>query len=146
MSSAAARTVVTDDRRAPPLAAVEWGYLVGKRRALCELPPEKQQQIVEAYKDTDWAAENDVEFLGFTTDYQTAVDKAASTEGGFWVKLPVGFWLPEQAGRYTAQGHPNSPASEFYSQTSPSLEVVDRSLIMELAGTINRSCKAAGVS
>lgn len=135
-------TAAAEERRAPPLAAVEWGYLVGKRRPLSELPPEKQEQIRQAYEDTDWAVSNldtDVEFLGFTADEETARQKAASLEGGFWCKLPVGGWLPERPGRYTVQVH--NAAEARYRETSPGLELVDRSHMKELGQILKRAAR-----
>lgn len=130
--SAVATKAIAEQRRTLPLAAVEWGWLVGSRRPLSSLSPEKQEQIRQAYDDTEWAVsdtDQDVGFIGFYTNHEIALQIASGLPGGFLVKLPVNGALPLKPGRYTTQEHPNSNDARRYEETSPGLarvEHVDR--------------------
>ncbi len=126
MGVAQAKLTQTEGWRALPLAAVEWGYLVGFRTPLSSLSSEKQEQIRRSYQDTNWAVsdtDSDVTFLGFCTDLRTAKRKKESLEGGFYVKLPVNAFLSIAPGRETIQSH--NGAEEFYESTSPGMCAVE---------------------
>jgi hypothetical protein len=124
--AATATTLKAEQRRAPPLAVVSEGYLVGRRRPLSELAPEQQEQIRKAYFDTAWASDYCLDLLGFYTDLGTAEEKAAQYESGFVLSLPVNAVRPDGLGRYGVQSHPNSPAQDDYLGTSPKMEKADR--------------------
>lgn len=136
------------ERRAPPLAAVGEGYLVGKRRPLSSLPAPKQEQIRKAYDDTQWASDHCLDLLGFFTDHATALNEAAKHEGGFVMKLPVNAPLSGELVRLQ-QSHPNSPAATWYEETNPGAEVLSRSDRDNLdlaAQRLEDICELAGVT
>lgn len=65
-------------------------YAVGKRRPITELPPDKQEQIRSAYRDTLWASDYCVEMMGICTS--EALAKQAVKDHGpnwFYAKLPI---------------------------------------------------------
>lgn len=115
MSAAAAA-----QRRLPALAAVEVGYLVGRRRPIDDLPPEKQRQIRQAYEDTAFCSDTCLEMFGFFTDLRSAEEQAARYPGGLVISLPVNGVLPDELGRYGIQLS-NSPNGKRLAETSPGL-------------------------
>jgi hypothetical protein len=126
MGAAQAKVAQSDEWRVPPLAAVEWCYLVGYRRPLTSLSPEQQEQIRASYAGTKWAVsdtDSDVTFLGVTTDLGIAIRKKNSLVGGFYVKLPANGFLSTDPGRETIQSH--NGAEEFYESTSPGMCAVE---------------------
>ena len=97
-------------------------YAVGKRRPITELPPEKQEQVRQVYKDTLWASDSGVEMMGICTSLALA-EKTVRDHGPNWfyVKLPIDSFLPEE----TVQGEwavrfPESDAAELYENLSAS--------------------------
>ncbi len=108
------------DRRLPALAAVEVGYLVGRRRPIDDLPLEKQEQIRRAYEDTDFCSDTCLEMFGFYTDLCAAEEQAARYPGGYVMSLPVNGSLPDELGRYGIQLS-NSPNGSRLASTSPGL-------------------------
>lgn len=136
--------VVAKERRAPALAVVESGYIVGRRWPLSELPPEKQQAVRDAYDATGWSSDAGVEFLGFYTDFDTAVSEAAKYPGGFYQSLPVNASLPLEHKRYGVHGFPNSEACDWYEQTSPDAiceHAIDRSELERLHSGLTHHVK-----
>lgn len=107
-------------RRLPALAAVEVGWLVGRRRPIDELPPEKQAQIRQAYEDTDLCSDTCLELFGFYTDRKAAEEQAAKYPAGLVMSLPVNGILPDELGRYGTQLS-NSPNGQRLAETSPAL-------------------------
>lgn len=128
------------ERRAPPLAAVEEGFLVGRRRPISDLPPEKQAQIRQAYEDTDFCPDTCLELFGFFTDIQSAEKAASRYPGGLVMSLPVNGCLPDELGRYGIQLS-NSPNGKRLEETSPGLVQTDSFSRAEIEG-INRELKA----
>jgi len=112
------------ERRIPSLAAVEVGYLVGRRRPIDDLPPEKQAQIRKAYEDTDFCSETCLELFGFYTDLSAAQEQAARHPGGLVMSLPVNGSLPDELGRYGVQ-YSNSTNGKRLEETSPGLVHTD---------------------
>lgn len=108
------------ERRLPVLAAVEVGYLVGRRRPIDELPPEKQEQIRQAFADTHFCSDTCLEMFGFYTDLKAAEEQALLYPGGFVLSLPVNGSLPDELGRYGVQLS-NSPNGRRLAETSPGL-------------------------
>jgi hypothetical protein len=97
-------------------------YAVGKRRPITDLPPEKQQQIRDAYADTLWASDYCVEMMGICTSRALA-EQTVRERGGNWfcVKLPIDSVLTED----TVQGEwavrfPESDAAVMYENLSAS--------------------------
>lgn len=109
------------ERRIPALAAVEVGFLVGRRKPISELPPEKQAQIRKAYEDTYFCSDTCLELFGFFTDLEAAEEQAARHPGGFVMSLPVNGCRPDELGRYGTQLFPNSDNRRWYEETSPNL-------------------------
>lgn len=107
-------------RRLPALAAVEVGFLVGRRRPIDDLPPEKQEQIRQAYEETDFCSDTCLEMFGFYTDLKAAEEQASLYPGGFVMSLPVNGSLPDELGRYGIQLS-NSPNGRRLAETSPGL-------------------------
>jgi len=128
------------ERRAPPLAAVEEGFLVGRRRPITDLPPEKQAQIRQAYEDTAFCPDTGLEFFGFYTDLQAAEKAAARYPGGLVMSLPVNGCLPDELGRYGIQLS-NSPNGKRLEETSPGLLQTD-SLSRAEVKELSRELKA----
>lgn len=112
--------VAVAQRRLPALAAVEEGYLVGRRKPIDELPPEKQEQIRQAYDDTAFCSDTCLELFGFFTDLKAAEEQAALYPGGFVMSLPVNGSLPDELGRYGIQLS-NSPNGPRLAASSPGL-------------------------
>lgn len=110
----------TAQRRLPTLAAVEVGFLVGRRRPIDELSPEKQEQIRKAYEDTAFCSDTCLEMFGFYTDLKAAEEQASLHPGGFVLSLPVNGSLPDELGRYGIQLS-NSPNGKKLAETSPGL-------------------------
>lgn len=108
------------ERRLPSLAAVEIGYLVGRRKPLSELPLDKQAQIRQAYDETDFCSDTCLELFGFFTDLEAAEEQAARYPGGLVMSLPVNGCLPDELGRYGIQLS-NSPNGGRLAETSPGL-------------------------
>lgn len=108
------------ERRLPALAVVEVGYLVGRRKPISDLPPEKQEQIRKAYDDTDFCSDTCLEMFGFYTDLGAAEEQAARFPGGLVMSLPVNGCLPDDLGRYGIQLS-NSPNGSRLASTSPGL-------------------------
>jgi hypothetical protein len=108
------------DRRVPTLAAVEVGFLVGRRRPIDELSPEKQAQIRKAYDDTHFCSETCLELFGFFTDLEAAEEAAGRYPGGLVLSLPVNACRPDELGRYGIQLS-NSPNGKHLEETSPGL-------------------------
>src|SRR5205814_716667 len=106
--------------RIPALAAVEVGFLVGRRRPIDELSAEKQAQIRKAYDDTDFCSETCLELFGFFTDLKAAEEAASRYSGGLVMSLPVNGCLPDDLGRYGLQLS-NSPNGKRLEETSPGL-------------------------
>jgi hypothetical protein len=97
-------------------------YAVGKRRPITELPPDKQQQIRDAYADTLWASDYCVEMMGICTS-EALANKVVREHGPNWfcVKLPIDSLLTEQ----TVQGEwavkfPESEAASLYENLTAS--------------------------
>lgn len=97
-------------------------YAVGKRRPITDLPPEKQQQIRQAYADTLWASDYGVEMMGICTSRELA-EKAVKDNGPNWfcVKLPIDSLLTDE----TVQGEwavrfPESEAASMYENLTAS--------------------------
>lgn len=91
-------------------------YAVGKRRPITDLPPEKQQQIRQAYADTLWASDYCVEMMGICTSRELA-EQAVRDHGPHWfyAKLPIDSFLSDE----TVQGEwavkfPESDAASLY--------------------------------
>lgn len=86
-------------------------HAVGKRRPITDLPPEKQEQVRQAYADTLWASDFCVEMMGICTSLALA-QRAVKEHGPNWfyVKLPIDTFLTEE----TVQGEwaVQFPASE----------------------------------
>lgn len=97
-------------------------YAVGKRRPITELPPEKQQQVRDAYKDTLWASDYGVEMMGICTSRELA-EQTVRDHGPSWfyVKLPIDAFLPDESvqGEWAVQ-FPESPAASMYENLSAS--------------------------
>lgn len=91
-------------------------YVVGKRKPISELPPEKQQQIRDAYRDTLWASDYCVEIICTCTSEHLA-QKIVDDRGGnyFWVRTPIDAPLPDETtvGDYPCM-FPASDAKELY--------------------------------
>lgn len=87
-------------------------YCVGKRRPISELPPEKQQQIREAYRDTSWSSDYGIELQGIYTS-EALAEEACRDRGPNWfyTKLPIDSCLPDEIvfGEWAHQ-FPGSPA------------------------------------
>lgn len=97
-------------------------YAVGKRRPITDLPPEKQQQIRDAYADTLWASDFGVEMMGICTSRELA-EQTVRDHGPNWfcVKLPIDSLLTEE----TVQGEwavrfPESEAASMYENLTAS--------------------------
>lgn len=110
------------------LAAVEVAWLVGKRRPITDLSSEKQEQVRRAYADTEWASDYCLDVIGIYTTMEAA-RAAADKPGYFFVRLPVNAAYPDEPGRYGIQDFPASDASNWYQQTSPGFEQVERTEI-----------------
>lgn len=97
-------------------------YAVGKRRPITELPPEKQQQIRDAYADTLWASDYCVEMMGICTS-EALAKKAVKDHGPNWfyAKLPIDSFLTEEAvqGEWAVQ-FPESEAASLYENLNAS--------------------------
>lgn len=97
-------------------------YAVGKRRPITELPPEKQQQIRDAYADTLWASDYCVEMMGICTS-EALAKKAVKDHGPSWfyAKLPIDSFLTEEAvqGEWAVK-FPESDAASLYENLSAS--------------------------
>lgn len=128
------------ERRLPSLAAVEVGYLVGRRRPISELPLEKQAQIRQAYEDTDFCSDTCLELFGFFTDLKAAEEKASQYEAGLVISLPVNGVLPDELGRYGLQLS-NSPNGQRLAETSPAMlcdHLLDRNQLQQLRSGMKR--------
>lgn len=115
-------------------------YAVGKRRPITELPPEKQQQIRDAYADTLWASDYGIEMMGICTSLELA-QQAVREHGPSWfyVKLPIDSFLPED----TVQGEwavkfPESDAAELYENLQSSTMAVRTSAMRMLEDELKR--------
>ena len=97
-------------------------YAVGKRRPITELPPEKQEQIRAAYRDTLWASDHCVELMGICSTLELA-EQAVRERGQNWfyVKLPIDSFLPEETvqGEWAVQ-FPASDAADLYENLTAS--------------------------
>lgn len=122
------------ERSAPPLALVSMAYVVGYRRPLADLSPEKQEQIRKAYKDTEWASDYSIEIVGVYTSY-TLAKRALKKLGHFLISAPVNASLPEANGRYGVQEHTVSQATKWYQETSPGMVHLPRA---ELAKAVDK--------
>ena len=127
------------ERRIPSLAAVEVGYLVGRRRPLDDLPPEKREQIRQAYEDTAFCSDTCLELFGFYTDLSVAQEQAARYPGGLVMSLPVNGCLPDELGRYGVQ-YSNSANGRRLEETSPAL-VHTNGIDREELERVNRGLK-----
>lgn len=134
------RATALAERRAPPLAAVEVGYLVGRRRPIDDLSPEKQAQIRQAYEDTAFCPDTCLELFGFYTDLEAATEAKNRYPGGLVLSLPVNACLPDELGRYGIQLS-NSPNGKRLEETSPGLVQTDSFSRAEAEG-LNRELKA----
>jgi len=112
--------VARAERRLPTLAAVEIGYLVGRRRPIDDLSLEKQAQIRQAYADTDFCPDACLELFGFYTELSAATEAAAQYPAGLVLSLPVNGCLPDELGRYGIQLS-NSPNGHRLAESSPGL-------------------------
>ncbi len=101
-------------------------YAVGKRRPITELPPEKQEQIREAYKDTLWASDFCVEMMGICTSRALA-EQFVKEHGPNWFccKLPIDSVLTEDVvqGEWAVR-FPESDAAQMYENISASTIVM----------------------
>lgn len=97
-------------------------YAVGKRRPITDLPPEKQQQIRQAYADTLWASDHCVEMMGICTSL-TLAQQACKRNGPNWfyVKLPIDSLLTDETvqGEWAVQ-FPESDAASLYENLTAS--------------------------
>jgi len=97
-------------------------YAVGKRRPITELPPEKQEQIRAAYRDTLWASDHCVEMMGICTSRALA-EQFVKEHGPSWFccKLPIDSVLTEEAvqGEWAVR-FPESEAAQMYENISAS--------------------------
>lgn len=97
-------------------------YAVGKRRPITDLPPHKQEQVREAYRDTLWASDYCVEMMGVCTSLELA-RKMVKDHGQHWfyVKLPIDSCLTEETvqGEWAVQ-FPESDAASLYENLSAS--------------------------
>lgn len=86
-------------------------YCIGKRRPISELPPDKQQQIREAYRDTLWSSDYGIELQGIYTSEKLA-EEACRARGPNWFycRLPIDTCLPDETvfGEWAHQ-FPGSP-------------------------------------
>ena len=134
------RAAALVERRAPPLAAVEIGFLVGRRRPISDLPAEKQAQIRQAYEDTAFCPDTCLELFGFYTDLEAATEAKNRYPGGLVLSLPVNACLPDELGRYGIQLS-NSPNGKRLEETSPGLLQTNSVSKAEVEG-LNRELKA----
>lgn len=132
-------SAVHAERRMPALAAVEVGFLVGRRRPISDLSAEKQAQIRKAYDDTDFCPDTCLELFGFYTELQAAREAASRYPGGLVMSLPVNGCLPNELGRYGIQLS-NSPNGKRLEETSPGLMQTTRVNRQE-AEQLNRDLK-----
>jgi hypothetical protein len=112
-------------------------YVVCKRRPLSELSPEKQQQIRQAYKDTDWSSDYSIEFVEICTDEVGAIE-AASIPGGFIQQIPINAALPDVPIRYGRHTFPLSPAREMYEEQESEIMAVRRS---DMEQIMHKACE-----
>ncbi len=142
--SSAAVALEEREHRARPLVAVGVGYLVFRRHLLCEMTPECQAKIREAYNDTGFVNEDcySFEIFGFFTDFAIAEEIAAEKKGQ-WLEVPMNSSLPNELGRYRPQGSPGSESEVWYQRTNPDAEVVCRTSIVELAKIFSRCMNLA---
>jgi hypothetical protein len=97
-------------------------YAVGKRRPLTDLPPEKQEQVRAAYRDTLWASDFGVEMMGICTSLALAQETVRKHgPNWFYVKLPIDAFLPEETvqGEWAVQ-FPESDAADLYENLTAS--------------------------
>lgn len=115
-------------------------YCVGKRLPISDLPPEKQQQVREAYKDTLWASDYGVDLLGICTS-QGMAERICKEHGPnyFWTKLPVDSILPDVAvfGEW-AHVFPGSDAREMYENMESATIAMRVSHVRAMEDEINR--------
>ena len=97
-------------------------YAVGKRRPITELPPEKQEQIRAAYRDTLWASDYCVEMMGICTSRALA-EQTVKDHGPNWFccKLPIDSVLTQETvqGEWAVQ-FPESDAASMYENLNAS--------------------------
>jgi hypothetical protein len=91
-------------------------YVVGKRRPISELSPEKQEQVRQAYASTHWSSDYGVEIICVCTSKKLA-DEICVSRGPnyFHTKVPVDSPLTDEVvfGEW-AHTFPGSDATEMY--------------------------------
>lgn len=117
-------------------------WVVCKRRPLAELPAHKQQQIRQAYEDTDWSSDYSIEFVGIFIHEKEALE-AASIPGGFFHHLPVGRPLPDEPVQWGAHSFPLSEATLMYEQHKCEIMAVRRCEVEAVARLATATKKAA---
>jgi hypothetical protein len=115
-------------------------YVVGKRKPISELPPEKQEQIRQAYADTLWASDYSVEIICSCTSQKLA-DEICTARGPnyFWVKTPIDSPLDDETtvGDYPCM-FPGSDAKEMYENLQSATVPMKVSEIRALRDEITR--------
>jgi hypothetical protein len=91
-------------------------YVVGKRKPITELPPEKQQQVRQAYEGTLWASDYGIEIICTCTSERLANEICALRGPNYFVaRTPIDSPLPDETtvGDYPCM-FPGSDAKELY--------------------------------
>lgn len=124
-------------------------YVVGKRKPISELPPDKQEQVRAAFRDTLWCSDTSVEITCVATS-QVLAEQICRERGPnyFWARTPIDSPLPDETtiGDYPCV-FPESDARELYedleSATVPMRVSVIRALrdeVSRLQEQINATC------
>jgi hypothetical protein len=91
-------------------------YVVGKRKPITELPPEKQEQVRQAFKDTLWCSDTSLDIICTCTSEKLAEEIClARGPNYFWVRTPIDSPLPDETtvGDFPCM-FPGSDAKELY--------------------------------
>lgn len=115
-------------------------YIVGKRKPISELPPEKQEQIRRAYADTLWASDYSVEIICGCTSQKIAEDIIATRGPNyFWVRTPIDAPLSDETtiGDFPCM-FPGSDAKELYEDLESATVPVRVSYLRAVEGEIER--------
>ena len=91
-------------------------YVVGRRKPITELSPEKQEKVREAYRDTLWASDYCVDMMGVCTSKSLA-EQFCKDRGPNWfyTRLPIDSVLGDEPvfGDWAHQ-FPGSDATTLY--------------------------------
>lgn len=115
-------------------------YVVGKRRPVSELPPEKQEQVRRAYESTQWASDYGIELICVCTSHELA-ERVCRERGPnyFLTRLPIDSPLPDETvfGEW-AHTFPGSEVREVHENLQAATIAVPVSQVRALKDEIQR--------